>query len=113
MIPWNPGYYDKWNKFIPYEKKWYCNHNKLIHQSEKEKENGAHKNIIRPKYLTKQQVMDIKKRYANGELLKNIGIIYDRNYRTISDIISGKTYKDDFWDNLGFTSEQVSYYKKL
>ena len=38
MIPWNPGYYDKWNNFIPYEKKWYCNHNKLIHQSEKEKE---------------------------------------------------------------------------
>jgi len=37
MIPWNPGYYDKWNNFIPYEKKWYCNHNKLIHQSEKEK----------------------------------------------------------------------------
>lgn len=85
------------------------NENNLKHAHE----NGAHKNIIRPKYLTKQQVMDIKKRYANGELLKNIGIIYDRNYRTISDIITGKTYKDDFWDNLGFTSEQVSYYKKL
>ena len=39
---WNPGYYDKWNNFIPYEKKWYCNHNKVIHQSEKEKNNCKH-----------------------------------------------------------------------
>jgi hypothetical protein len=39
MTDWNPGYYDKWNDFIPYEKKWYCNQNKVIHQSEKEKNN--------------------------------------------------------------------------
>ena len=42
MTPWNPGYYDKWENFIPYEKKWYCNHNKLIHQSEKEMNNCQH-----------------------------------------------------------------------
>lgn len=35
-MTWNPGY-EKDGNFIPYEKKWYCNHNKLIHQSEKEK----------------------------------------------------------------------------
>jgi hypothetical protein len=39
MEEWNPGYYDKWENFIPYEKKWYCNENKRIHQSEKEKNN--------------------------------------------------------------------------
>ena len=36
---WNPGYYDKWENFHPYEKKWYCTTNKIIHQSEKEKNN--------------------------------------------------------------------------
>lgn len=39
MKEWNPGYYDKWENFIAYEKKWYCNPNKIIHQSEKEKNN--------------------------------------------------------------------------
>jgi len=44
---WNPGYW-KINyktfreEFIPYEKKWYCNFHKLIHQSEKEKNNCKH-----------------------------------------------------------------------
>lgn len=42
MKPWNPGYYDKWNNFIQYEKKWYCNHNKQIHQSEKEADKCPH-----------------------------------------------------------------------
>lgn len=44
MTPWNPGYYDKWENFIPYEKKWYCNHNKLIHQTEKEMNKCQHCN---------------------------------------------------------------------
>jgi hypothetical protein len=39
MEEWKPGYYDKWENFIPYDKKWYCNENKRIHQSEKEKNN--------------------------------------------------------------------------
>jgi len=39
---WNPGYYDKWENFHPYEKKWYCTINKIIHQSEKEKNNCKH-----------------------------------------------------------------------
>ena len=39
---WNPGYYDKWENFHPYEKKWYCTNNKIIHQSEKEKNNCKH-----------------------------------------------------------------------
>lgn len=39
---WNPGFYDKWGNFYPYEKKWYCNKNKVIHQSEKEKNNCQH-----------------------------------------------------------------------
>lgn len=44
---WNPGYW-KINyktfreEFIPYEKKWYCNFHKIIHQSEKEKNNCKH-----------------------------------------------------------------------
>ena len=33
---WNPGYYDENNTFIKYEKSWYCNNNKIIHNSEKE-----------------------------------------------------------------------------
>lgn len=41
---WNPGYYDKYNRFIPYEKAWYCNANKLIHYSEKEYLNCIHCN---------------------------------------------------------------------
>lgn len=36
---WNPGFYNKDNDFIPYEKRWYCNENKIIHGSLKEKEN--------------------------------------------------------------------------
>lgn len=36
---WNPGYYDKNEVFQPYEKRWYCNENKIIHNSEKEKNN--------------------------------------------------------------------------
>ena len=33
---WNPGYTDEHGKFIEYEKRWYCNHNKVIHGSGKE-----------------------------------------------------------------------------
>lgn len=36
---WNPGYYDKYGVFQAYEKRWYCTENKLIHGSEKEKNN--------------------------------------------------------------------------
>jgi|GEM_PF-6067500 len=36
---WNPGYYDVKKGFIPYEKRWYCNENKVIHQNVKEKDN--------------------------------------------------------------------------
>lgn len=44
MKEWNPGYWrikkgTLFEEFIPYEKKWYCNQNKIIHQSEKEKNN--------------------------------------------------------------------------
>jgi hypothetical protein len=42
ITEWNPGYYDKWGVFHPYEKKWFCNFHKLIHQSEKEKNNCQH-----------------------------------------------------------------------
>ncbi len=31
-----PGYYDKNNVFIEYEKRWYCSENKTIHNSKKE-----------------------------------------------------------------------------
>ena len=31
---WNPGFYDEWGRFIPYEKAWYCNQNKTIHATE-------------------------------------------------------------------------------
>jgi hypothetical protein len=33
---WRPGYYDKHGVFIEYERKWYCNETKTIHDSEKE-----------------------------------------------------------------------------
>lgn len=36
---WNPGYYDLKGNFIIYEKKYYCNENKIIHGSEKEFQN--------------------------------------------------------------------------
>jgi len=44
---WNPGYWrikkgTLFEEFIPYEKKWYCTNNKIIHQSEKEKNNCKH-----------------------------------------------------------------------
>jgi hypothetical protein len=43
-MEWNPGYWKikkgtLFEEFIPYEKKWYCPQNKVIHQSEKEKNN--------------------------------------------------------------------------
>lgn len=43
---WNPGYY-KGIRFIPYDKTWYCNYNKVIHPSEKEYLNCKHCNIIK------------------------------------------------------------------
>lgn len=39
VINYNPGYYNKYVVFIPYEKKYYCNENKIIHQNEKELSN--------------------------------------------------------------------------
>jgi hypothetical protein len=39
MQDWNPGFTDKDGNFHPYEKRWYCNHNKIIHGSEKEYKN--------------------------------------------------------------------------
>lgn len=41
---WNPGFWrikkgTLFEEFVPYEKKWYCDYHKLIHQSEKEKNN--------------------------------------------------------------------------
>lgn len=44
METWNPGYW-KINKdgfgetFIAYEKRWFCNENKVIHASIKQKQN--------------------------------------------------------------------------
>lgn len=43
-MEWNPGYCKIkkgtfFEEFTPYEKKWYCPTNKVIHQSEKEKNN--------------------------------------------------------------------------
>jgi hypothetical protein len=51
---WNPGYWKLAGLgeiFIPYEKKWYCNTNKLIHSSKKE--------VLNCKYCNKS--LDIKK----------------------------------------------------
>jgi hypothetical protein len=41
---WNPGFWrikkgTLFQEFVPYEKKWYCYYHKLIHQTEKEKNN--------------------------------------------------------------------------
>jgi len=36
---WNPGYINNNNIFVHYEKKWFCNTNKIIHQNEKELNN--------------------------------------------------------------------------
>ena len=40
---WNPGYWKPGKGlgeiFVPYEKKWYCNENKLIHNSKEEVKN--------------------------------------------------------------------------
>lgn len=44
MEDWNPGYWKVSKEglgeiWIPYEKKWFCNENKVIHSSENEKNN--------------------------------------------------------------------------
>jgi hypothetical protein len=37
VFDWNPGFYDyKKECFVPYEKKWYCEENKIIHGSIRE-----------------------------------------------------------------------------
>ena len=42
---WNPGYnHNLTGIFIPYEKRWYCSHNKIIHGSEKEFNSCKHCN---------------------------------------------------------------------
>jgi len=43
MEEWNPGYWrikkgTLFEEFIPYEKRWYCSENKIIHQNEKQKD---------------------------------------------------------------------------
>lgn len=73
--------------------------------------NGAHINNNGWKYFCKEEINDIKSRFNNGESITKISKIYNKGHRSISDIVNNKTYNDDFWDNLGFSSEQVKYYK--
>lgn len=44
MKKWIPGFYASNGAFIPYEKAWYCNKNKIIHGNEKEMLNCKHCN---------------------------------------------------------------------
>lgn len=78
----------------------------------------AHENKARPKkdysYFTKEEIQEIRNKFEN----ENYTIIrlskeYDKNLATIRKIVRYKSYSDDFWDNLGFTSERVKYYQNL
>lgn len=63
--------------------------------------NGARINWGGYTYLTEKDVEEIKVRYKNGELMKDIAKTFNRTHKAISNIIHGKTYKPDFWANVG------------
>lgn len=62
-------------------------------------------------YFTKEEIAEIREKRKNGETITSIAKLYNKDDKTISNIVNYKSYKDDFWDNLGFTSEEVSYYR--
>jgi hypothetical protein len=75
----------------------------------------AHINKARPKkeysYFTKEEIQEIRRKFEK-ENCTIIGLAkeYDKNIATIRKIVRYKSYPDDYWDKLGFTSERVKYY---
>lgn len=67
--------------------------------------NGAFKNRNKKKYLTKEDIDIIRAKHKNGDSIVKISKEFNRSVTTISDIVNNKTYKDDFWENLGFPSK--------
>ena len=78
----------------------------------------AYKHNARPKkdyrYFTKEEIDEIRRKYneENYTLVK-LSKEYDKNLKTIRKIVRNISYNDDFWDNLGFSSDRVKHYINL
>jgi hypothetical protein len=52
-------------------------------------------------YFSPLEVADIKKRHDNGESVKDIAASVKRGVDSVSKLINGITYTDDFWKKMG------------
>ena len=87
--------------------------NNLKWADDKENLYNTHNTIRKGKYkyFTKEQVQTIRQEFINGNKKIDIAKKYNRDYKTICDIINYKTYKDDFWDKLGFPHGSQDRYR--
>lgn len=63
------------------------------------------------KYFTREEINEIRTKHQNGVMISVLAREYSKDVKTISNIVNHVSYKDDFWDTLGFTKEQVRIYK--
>lgn len=54
-------------------------------------------------YLSDDQVLDIKRRYASGQTQFEIGKIYEIEQSSVSLIVNGKTYSRPEYDGYGYS----------
>lgn len=102
---------DKRNNTV-YNLEWMTNEENVKHAVENNaKQKSTH---VRGKYFTKEEIDEIRLKHKNGASISSLTREYNKkDNRTISDIVKGISYNDDFWDNLGFNRSQVKYYKAL
>jgi hypothetical protein len=63
-------------------------------------DNGANIGKGGHKYFTIEQVNEIKELHKNGVTFTDIAKLYNRKPLSISELIRGKTYNDDFWGKM-------------
>jgi len=78
----------------------------------------AYKHNARPKknysYFTREEIQEIRRKFEKENCtILGLAKEYDKNIATMRKIVRYKSYPDDFWDKLGFTSEKVKYYQNL
>jgi hypothetical protein len=97
--------FDKQNNTVE-NLEWMSNNENLEHANENKRfllrENKS--------LLTKKEVEIIKLKHKNGMSFTKIAKEYQRLPRTISDIVNGRTYNQDFWFNQGFRKENIERY---
>lgn len=85
---------------------WMTNEENLKHAYDNEARNSRGY-----KYFTREEINEIRTKHQNGVMISVLAREYSKDVKTISNIVNHVSYKDDFWDTLGFTKEQVRMYK--